>query len=91
MTDTVLDQELKDEIQEAYRAWLQARNFRARRGQREMIAAIARTFGGDAPRMAAIEAGTGTGKTAAYALAAIPVAKSLKWTTPSPVASSDSL
>ena len=77
MTDTVLDQGLKDEIQEAYRAWLQARNFRARRGQREMIAAIARTFGGEAPRIAAIEAGTGTGKTAAYALAAIPLAQAL--------------
>jgi len=77
MTDTVLDQGLKDEIQDAYRAWLQARDFRPRRGQREMIAAIARTFGGEAPRIAAIEAGTGTGKTAAYVLAAIPLAKAL--------------
>lgn len=42
-----------------------------------MIASIARTFTGDVPRIAAIEAGTGTGKTAAYCLAAIPVAKAL--------------
>jgi ATP-dependent DNA helicase DinG len=42
-----------------------------------MIAAIARTLTGDAPRLAVIEAGTGTGKTAAYCIAAIPIARAL--------------
>ena len=70
---------IKADIQTAYRAWLDARRFRARRGHREMIASIARAFTrADAPRVAAIEAGTGTGKTAANALAAIPIAAALK-------------
>ncbi|MDP6374844.1 MAG: ATP-dependent DNA helicase DinG [Pseudomonadales bacterium] len=74
---SALSQELKNTIQDAYRAWLQARGFRARRGQREMVAHIANTLAGDAPRIVAIEAGTGTGKTAAYCIAAIPVACAL--------------
>ncbi len=72
-----LNDERKAEIQDAYRGWLAARGFRARRGQREMIAQVARSFGGAAPRLAMIEAGTGTGKTAAYCLAAIPLAQAL--------------
>lgn len=73
----VLNDERKGEIQDAYREWLGARGFRARRGQREMIAQVARSFGGPEPRLAVIEAGTGTGKTAAYCLAAIPLARAL--------------
>jgi ATP-dependent DNA helicase DinG len=47
-----------------------------------MIAEIAKSLAGasgkpDQPAIAVLEAGTGTGKTVAYALAAIPVAKSL--------------
>lgn len=75
-----LTDDLKSRIQEAYRAWLEARGFRARRGQREMIAHIARTCVGEPPRLAAIEAGTGTGKTVAYCLAAIPIAQALEKT-----------
>ncbi len=75
-TDRLSDA-LKAEIQSAYRAWLGARDFRARRGQREMIAQIARSLTDEADRIAVIEAGTGTGKTAAYCLAAIPVARHL--------------
>ena len=67
----------KAEIQDAYRAWLEGRGFRSRRGQREMIAQVARTLGGPSPRVAVVEAGTGTGKTAAYCLAAIPMAQAL--------------
>ncbi len=74
---TALDDSLKDEIQQGYRAWLDARGFRARRGQREMIAQVARTLTGDAPRIVVVEAGTGTGKTAGYCLPAIPIARSL--------------
>ncbi|MEJ2089201.1 MAG: helicase C-terminal domain-containing protein [Gammaproteobacteria bacterium] len=73
----VLTDSLKAEIQEAYRAWLAARQFRPRRGQREMIAEIARTLTADGERLTVIEAGTGTGKTAAYCLAAIPIGRAL--------------
>lgn len=45
-----------------------------------MIAHIARTCVGEPPRLAAIEAGTGTGKTVAYCLAAIPIAQALEKT-----------
>ncbi|MEM6709566.1 MAG: ATP-dependent DNA helicase DinG [Pseudomonadota bacterium] len=68
---------MKDAIQDAYRAWLAARDFRPRRGQREMIAFIARTLTQHDHRFGLIEAGTGTGKTAAYVLAAVPVARAL--------------
>ena len=78
MANAVLNDSLKATIQQAYTAWLDARGFRARRGQREMIAHIARILTGDAPRLGVIEAGTGTGKTAAYALAAIPIAAALE-------------
>ncbi|MEM7217218.1 MAG: ATP-dependent DNA helicase DinG [Pseudomonadota bacterium] len=73
----MLTEAIKDEIQSGYREWLGARDFRARRGQREMIATVARTIAGTAPRLAVIEAGTGTGKTAAYALAAVPLGRAL--------------
>ena len=73
----MLTDALKSEIQDAYRTWLQARGFRARRGQREMVAQVARTLTGEAPRLLAVEAGTGTGKTAGYCLPAIPVARAL--------------
>lgn len=76
---SVLNDTLKGEIQRAYSAWLTARGFRARRGQREMIAQVARTLtdvSGDR-RILVVEAGTGTGKTAGYCLPAVPVAKAL--------------
>lgn len=74
-----LDAGLRATIQDAYRAWLAARAFTPRRGQRLMIAEIARTLAGgnDSGRICVVEAGTGTGKTVAYGLAAIPVAQAL--------------
>lgn len=69
-----LTDELKAEIQLAYRTWLAGRGFKPRRGQRQMIADIARTLTEDGDRLCVVEAGTGTGKTVAYCLAAIPVA-----------------
>ena len=98
-------------IQAGYRRWLQARGLQARRGQRLMIAEVARVLaearsvgprtvgprtvgprsvgprsvgggaaeevaaGGGAVPIAAIEAGTGTGKTVAYLLPALVMAK----------------
>ncbi len=82
MTEPALDDALKERIQVAYRTWLGAREFRSRRGQREMIATIARvlTRPEGERRIAAIEAGTGTGKTAAYCMAAIPIAQGARQT-----------
>lgn len=42
-----------------------------------MIAYVTRALTGDRPRLCVIEAGTGTGKTAAYCLAVIPIAQAL--------------
>ncbi|MDE0223555.1 MAG: ATP-dependent DNA helicase DinG [Gammaproteobacteria bacterium] len=64
-------------IQGAYSSWLEGRGFRPRKGQREMIAYVTRALGGEQPRLCVIEAGTGTGKTAAYCLAVIPLAQAL--------------
>ncbi|WP_027966580.1 ATP-dependent DNA helicase DinG [Halomonas halocynthiae] len=81
----MLDADLKDEIQGAYRQMLDALRLTPRYGQRLMIAEIARTLAGiqaddDGKRLSnehvcVLEAGTGTGKTLAYLLAALPVAK----------------
>ena len=77
----MLDDALKRDIQTAYSHWLDARGFRGRRGQRQMIAEIARAFGDESRtnRLLAIEAGTGTGKTVAYLLAALPIARAHGW------------
>ena len=72
-----LTDELKDEIQRAYRRWLAGRGFKPRRGQRQMIAHIARALTAESDRLCIVEAGTGTGKTVAYCLAAIPIAQAL--------------
>lgn len=84
----MLDDSLKTRIQTAYTRFLDSRGLRARAGQKMMIAAVARLVGNvpvDAegsrtggPSVCAIEAGTGTGKTVAYALAAIPLAQALE-------------
>lgn len=81
----MLSDELKNTIQSAYTRFLESKGLKARYGQRLMIAEVAKTLGtiaideegkrsGD-PAVVAIEAGTGTGKTVAYSLAAIPVAR----------------
>lgn len=73
----MLDETLKAEIREAYQCLLQARGLNPRLGQREMIAEVANALGDpDAPEpIAVVEAGTGTGKTIAYTIAGVPVAK----------------
>ncbi|WP_071872838.1 ATP-dependent DNA helicase DinG [Atopomonas hussainii] len=81
----MLTDQLKAQIQDAYRTFLDNRELKPRYGQRLMIAEVARTLGnirvddedkrvGD-PAVCAVEAGTGTGKTVAYCLAALPIAK----------------
>ncbi|HMW70706.1 MAG TPA: ATP-dependent DNA helicase DinG [Cellvibrionaceae bacterium] len=84
----MLDEDVKNIIQTSYRKYLQSLQLQARYGQKLMIAQIARTLGGvslsqDGERFGAnhvcvVEAGTGTGKTVAYLLAAIPMAKARK-------------
>ncbi|WP_106477066.1 ATP-dependent DNA helicase DinG [Phytohalomonas tamaricis] len=81
----MLEAALKTQIQEAYRQVLEGLELTPRYGQRLMIAEIARTLGeievDDEGRrvgnehVCVLEAGTGTGKTLAYLLAALPIAK----------------
>ncbi|MDD0844284.1 ATP-dependent DNA helicase DinG [Pseudomonas sp. Gutcm_11s] len=81
----MLSSELKSQIQGAYSRFLEAKGLKARYGQRLMIAEVAKVLGAikhneegqrdGEPAVVAVEAGTGTGKTVAYSLAAIPTAK----------------
>ena len=82
----MLSEELKERIREAYAAIVESKSLTPRWGQRQMIAEIANTLArlpaagdtdSDAPAVCVIEAGTGTGKTIAYAVAAIPLAQAL--------------
>ena len=83
----MLKKEVKDEIQKAYSQFLEAKTLKPRLGQKLMIAEIARTLGsinldGEGVRqseghLCVVEAGTGTGKTVSYLLAALPIAKAL--------------
>jgi ATP-dependent DNA helicase DinG len=78
----MLTDAVKETIQNAYRRWLESKGVKARYGQRLMIAEVARALANaDDPEQCAIavvEAGTGTGKTMAYSVAAIPVAQALE-------------
>ncbi|APX93565.1 ATP-dependent DNA helicase DinG [Halomonas sp. 1513] len=81
----MLDEALKGDIQTAYRRVLEGLELTPRYGQRLMIAEIARTLAGieaddsgkrvSDEHVCVLEAGTGTGKTLAYLLAALPVAQ----------------
>ncbi len=83
----MLNKNIKEEIQKAYSQFLSAKSLTPRYGQKLMIAEIARTIGNiqmdeDDQRSAdshicVIEAGTGTGKTVAYLLATLPIAKAM--------------
>jgi ATP-dependent DNA helicase DinG len=85
----MLSDELKHTIQSSYSLILQRKQLQTRPGQKQMIGIIARTLGAadlrkddsagpGTPAICVVEAGTGTGKTLAYLLAAIPVAKALE-------------
>jgi ATP-dependent DNA helicase DinG len=82
----LLSEELKGSIREAYNAIMESKSLTPRWGQRQMIAEIANTLSRippidtedrKLPAVCVIEAGTGTGKTIAYAAAAIPMAQAL--------------
>ena len=83
----ILDQ-VKLDIQSYYSQFLQNRNLKPRYGQKLMIAEIAKTIstieldekgrcGPDSSALCIVEAGTGTGKTIAYLVATLPLAKAL--------------
>ena len=84
----MLTDALKQTIRDTYRQFLLSRGLRPRQGQKLMIADIANTIGtisGGGERdhpdvnrhICVVEAGTGTGKTIAYLIAAIPLAQAL--------------
>lgn len=90
MAIALLSEELKDRIRAAYAAVIEKKSLTPRWGQRQMIAEIANTLAriplpGEAPAersntepaVCVIEAGTGTGKTIAYSVTAIPMAQAL--------------
>jgi len=80
--------ETKAQIQTAYSRFLESGGLKARYGQKLMIAEIAKTLGNielneegqrtSDGHIAVVEAGTGTGKTVAYFLSALPIAKAMK-------------
>ena len=81
----MLDNALKNDIQQAYRNVVEKLGLTPRYGQRLMIAEIARTLGdiecdSEGKRVSdshvcVLEAGTGTGKTLAFLIAGLPIAK----------------
>jgi ATP-dependent DNA helicase DinG len=73
----LIDEALQEEIRAAYQHLTDALELKPRWGQRQMIAEVANALGdpeADVP-IAVVEAGTGTGKTIAYLIAALPVAR----------------
>ncbi len=80
----MLQDALKDRIRDAYKRLIEEKSLLPRWGQRVMIAEIANTLarigqaGEEGEPHCVIEAGTGTGKTIAYAVAAIPLAQHLE-------------
>jgi len=83
----MLTDSVKKTIQQAYSQLLDSKGLKARHGQKLMIAEVARTLMsadcdaegkrlGEAP-VCVVEAGTGTGKTIAYLVPAIPIARAL--------------
>lgn len=78
----MLDSDVREVIQQGYRQFLNGRGLKPRLGQKQMIAAIANSLSHDNAdkRLSVIEAGTGTGKTVGYLIAALPIARALKKT-----------
>ena len=80
----LLTEDTKQAIRDAYSSLVKGKSLSPRRGQRQMVAEIANTLARIGDEQAehtphcVIEAGTGTGKTIAYTVAAIPVAQALE-------------
>lgn len=81
----MLNDSLKKVIQSSYRQFLEHRELKPRVGQKHMIAQVARVLGSieknasgertSQEHLCVVEAGTGTGKTMAYLLSAVPIAR----------------
>ncbi|MEH6822892.1 MAG: ATP-dependent DNA helicase DinG [Motiliproteus sp.] len=71
--------ELRQQIQQAYTRYLDSRKLKPRYGQKLMVAEIVKGMleTDQSPPICVVEAGTGTGKTVAYLLAMLPLAKHL--------------
>ena len=68
---------MQDNIRTAYQHLTDALELKPRWGQRQMIAEVANALGdpeAETP-IAVVEAGTGTGKTIAYLVATLPIAR----------------
>ena len=78
----MLDADVRETIQQGYRKFLKSRDLSPRLGQKQMIATVANALSDNDPdkRLAVVEAGTGTGKTVGYLIAALPIARALKKT-----------
>ena len=84
----MLTDEMKQDIQLAYSNFITSKGYRARMNQRIMIAEIAKVVAnspeveerasGDNAAIAVVEAGTGIGKTIAYMISLLPIAKALE-------------
>ena len=73
----MVDEPLREQIREAYQRLTDSLDLKPRWGQRQMIAEVANALGdaeAETP-IAVVEAGTGTGKTIAYLVAALPIAR----------------
>ena len=76
----MIDEGLQAEIRAAYQKLTESLDLVPRWGQRQMIAEVANALGdphAETP-IAVVEAGTGTGKTSAYLVAALPLAPERK-------------
>lgn len=83
----MLTDAVKQQIQSAYREFLNRKHLKPRYGQRLMIAEIAKCLGGitmdsegkrtSGNHVCVVEAGTGTGKTLGYLVAVMPLARAL--------------
>ncbi len=81
----MLEQSHKQAIQKAYSAFLDSQSLKARKGQKQMIAEIARQLATivtdnegrrtSGPSITVIEAGTGTGKTVGYLIPSVVMAQ----------------
>ncbi|AJQ95842.1 ATP-dependent DNA helicase DinG [Gynuella sunshinyii] len=86
----MLADEIKAEIQSSYSEFLRNKSLRPRYGQKLMIATVARALSSievndkqlriNEAGIAVVEAGTGTGKTVAYVLASLPMARAFNKT-----------
>ena len=73
----MIEESLQDSIRDAYQQLIDDLELKPRWGQRQMIAEVANALGdpeAETP-IAVVEAGTGTGKTIAYLVATLPVAR----------------